>query len=194
MGSPDDILLTKRGEPTSPRRRAGTSTPGRPLSLLQKASRRLQAVSFSVVVLIATGWLAGNWIEGELAAEFQTPLQWASPMKILVASLITFGLARSTAIATIVAHINSPAEPPSAHTDLPIPAGLDTLILACLAKDRADRPATAEDSLCRLDGIELDTPWTRAPRRRVVAAALTWGPARSDRARGSQSLVPKRLW
>ncbi len=96
MGSPDDRSLTKSGEAASPSWRTGTSTAGLPLSLLRKASRRLQAVSISVVVLVASGWLAGNWIEGELAAEFQTPLQWASPMTLLVASLVTFGLARSS--------------------------------------------------------------------------------------------------
>lgn len=96
MGTPDDKLLTKSGEPASPRWRTSTTTPGLPLSLLRKASKRLQAVSLAVVILLATGWLAGNWIEGELAAEFQTPLQWAPPMTMLVASLVTFGLARSS--------------------------------------------------------------------------------------------------
>lgn len=96
MGNPDDKLLTKSGEPASPRWKTGASTPGLPVSLLRKASRRLQAVSLSVVILVAIGWLGGNWVEGELAAEFQTPLQWASPMTLLVASLITLGLARSS--------------------------------------------------------------------------------------------------
>ncbi|UCC49020.1 MAG: serine/threonine protein kinase [Gemmatimonadota bacterium] len=40
-------------------------------------------------------WLGANWVEGDLATEFQTPLQWAPPTIMLSASLVVLILARS---------------------------------------------------------------------------------------------------
>jgi serine/threonine-protein kinase len=66
-----------------------------------------------------------------------------------------------TVVATIVAHVNTPPEPPSAVAEMPIPVELDGLVLACLSKDPASRPGSAEDLARALDGIRLDEPWTR---------------------------------
>ncbi|MEJ2371779.1 MAG: serine/threonine-protein kinase [Gemmatimonadales bacterium] len=65
-----------------------------------------------------------------------------------------------TALATILAHVNVPARSPSSISELPIPADLEELILACLAKDPASRPPTCEDLLRALEGIDLAEPWT----------------------------------
>ena len=43
-----------------------------------------------------------------------------------------------------------------------MPPALDALILSCLEKDPADRPATAEDLAAALDAITFDDPWSRA--------------------------------
>ncbi|KPK62042.1 MAG: hypothetical protein AMS21_08290, partial [Gemmatimonas sp. SG8_38_2] len=66
-----------------------------PLSLLQQSSRRLQIVCAIAAGLMAINWLFTNWAQGELAAEFQTPLQWAPPTIMLSASLVVLALARS---------------------------------------------------------------------------------------------------
>ena len=58
-------------------------------------------------------------------------------------------------------HIQAKAEPPSAHAELPIPPELDALILDCLAKDPADRPANAQQILARLDAIAFPAPWNQ---------------------------------
>ena len=65
------------------------------------------------------------------------------------------------AVATIFAHVHTPPKPPSTVSELPIPPRLDDIILACLSKDPADRPRTAEDLALRLEAIELPQPWTR---------------------------------
>ncbi len=65
-------------------------------------------------------------------------------------------------MATIMAHINTPAEAPGARSNSPISAKLDSLVLECLSKAPADRPSSAEALAHRLDEIELENPWTRA--------------------------------
>jgi len=65
-----------------------------------------------------------------------------------------------TPMKLLVAHAHSTPEPPSARTELPIPAELDALVLSCLAKDRDYRPASARDLLERLQAIKLPHSWT----------------------------------
>jgi len=65
-----------------------------------------------------------------------------------------------TAMETIVMHIHSPPDPPSRRTPLPIPPELETIVLACLAKDPAARPGTAEELERRLASVPLARPWT----------------------------------
>jgi hypothetical protein len=48
-----------------------------------------------------------------------------------------------TPLQTILKHLQQPPEPPSRISDRPIPAALDELVLACLAKRPEDRPASA---------------------------------------------------
>ncbi len=61
---------------------------------------------------------------------------------------------------TIVHHVKTPPVPPSQRTELPIDPRLEELILACLAKDPADRPQTAEDLSERLGSIEGLGTWS----------------------------------
>jgi serine/threonine-protein kinase len=58
-------------------------------------------------------------------------------------------------------HVHTPPAPPSSRSELPIPPELDTLILECLEKDPAKRPATASALQSRLQAIPITTPWTR---------------------------------
>ena len=48
-----------------------------------------------------------------------------------------------TPVATVLAHVKDQPVPPSARSEVAIPPALDALILECLAKDPAGRPATA---------------------------------------------------
>ena len=58
-------------------------------------------------------------------------------------------------------HISEPPEPPSTRTELPVPPGLDALVLACLAKNPDDRPADAEVLRERLAALGIAQAWTR---------------------------------
>ncbi|MCA9751049.1 MAG: serine/threonine protein kinase, partial [Gemmatimonadetes bacterium] len=54
------------------------------------------------------------------------------------------------AVDLLVHHARSEPVPPSQRTELEIPAALDEIVLACLAKDPARRPASAADLSARL--------------------------------------------
>jgi Serine/threonine protein kinase len=58
-------------------------------------------------------------------------------------------------------HARTAPTPPSARTDLPIPAALDQLVLSCLAKDPAERPQSARELSRRLAEIEGVGTWTQ---------------------------------
>jgi serine/threonine-protein kinase len=66
-----------------------------------------------------------------------------------------------TLVATLFAHVHKEPAPPSTVTELPVPSDLDDLVLACLAKDPADRPRSAEALAASLREIEFAWPWTR---------------------------------
>lgn len=57
---------------------------------------------------------------------------------------------RDTAMATILAHVNDAPLPPSVMSEIRIPKALDTVVLQCLAKNPADRPASAAELAERL--------------------------------------------
>jgi serine/threonine-protein kinase len=58
-------------------------------------------------------------------------------------------------------HVHTLPAPPSARSGLPIPPELETLILACLEKEPARRPASASELQERLHAVPIATPWTR---------------------------------
>ncbi len=60
---------------------------------------------------------------------------------------------------TIVHHVKTPPVPPSQRTELVIDPELEKLILACLAKDPADRPQTAEEISARLGEVPGSADW-----------------------------------
>jgi len=65
-----------------------------------------------------------------------------------------------TAMALLLHHAQTPPIPPSVRTELPIPEGLDRLVLSCLAKDPAERPQSARELSLRLAAVECASAWT----------------------------------
>jgi eukaryotic-like serine/threonine-protein kinase len=72
-----------------------------------------------------------------------------------------FVFTAETPMGLLLQHAQSLPTPPSARTDLPIPPGLDDLVLSCLAKDPTNRPQSARELACRLAEIEGASPWTQ---------------------------------
>jgi serine/threonine protein kinase len=61
-----------------------------------------------------------------------------------------------TPLQTILKHLQQPPEPPSRVTDRPMPASLEELVLACLAKRPEERPASAAEVSTRLAAVERE--------------------------------------
>jgi serine/threonine-protein kinase len=66
----------------------------------------------------------------------------------------------SSPMLMLVQHLHQEPQAPSKSTALAVPPELDALILSCLAKDRAARPASAEEVSGRLRAIDFATPWS----------------------------------
>jgi hypothetical protein len=65
----------------------------------------------------------------------------------------------------LIQHIQASPIPPSIRSGRPVPRALEDLIMRCLAKKPADRPASADEIVAELDRIELDRTWTQADAR-----------------------------
>ncbi len=65
-----------------------------------------------------------------------------------------------TPVATLLKHVRDEPVPPSQRTEIRIPPALEAVILACLAKDPADRPQTAAELSLRLQASLGSDPWT----------------------------------
>jgi hypothetical protein len=63
-----------------------------------------------------------------------------------------------TALVMIGQHLQAAPVPPSLRSGRAVPADLERMILACLAKRPSDRPATAQAFHCQLSSIDL-APW-----------------------------------
>jgi eukaryotic-like serine/threonine-protein kinase len=81
-----------------------------------------------------------------------------------------------SALGMIGHHLRAVPIPPSVRSGRPTPPGVDSVILACLAKEPADRPATALE-LCRLlESLDIP-PWTQDDARAWWEANLGPPPA-----------------
>jgi hypothetical protein len=60
----------------------------------------------------------------------------------------------------MVHHAQTPPTRPSLRVELPIPAQLEELLMECLEKDPARRPASAEVVSTRLNAVPLAAAWT----------------------------------
>ena len=65
-----------------------------------------------------------------------------------------------TAVAVVLAHVQTVPPPPSTRTELPIPPALDRVILDCLEKEPGARPASAMELARRLDAAVIESRWT----------------------------------
>jgi serine/threonine-protein kinase len=72
-----------------------------------------------------------------------------------------FVFTSQTPVGHLFHHAHTPPTPPSARTEQPIPAALDDLVLACLAKDPAQRPQSARELSLRLAEVEGVSAWTQ---------------------------------
>jgi len=59
----------------------------------------------------------------------------------------------------VIEHMQTPPVPPSERTELPIPQDLERIVLACLAKQPAERPRSAQELAKMLAACPLETPW-----------------------------------
>jgi serine/threonine-protein kinase len=66
----------------------------------------------------------------------------------------------STSAAMMVAHVQQTPVPPSQRTDNPVPACLEAIILDCLEKEPARRPASVIELARQLRACPIDPPWT----------------------------------
>ncbi len=64
-------------------------------------------------------------------------------------------------IQTMVQHAQSTPVPPSKCCELPIPQALDEVVMACLEKDPANRPQSADALADALAGVSINGSWTQ---------------------------------
>ena len=101
-------------------------------------------------------------------------------VRLLAALLLTgqFVFTADTTMGYLVQHIHTPPRPPSEMVSTAIPPELDEVILACLAKDPAQRPQTATELSRRLADVAGAERWN-------VATARTWWDAHLPVSAGS---------
>jgi serine/threonine-protein kinase len=65
----------------------------------------------------------------------------------------------SSALQVMMMHMHDPPVPPSERSELPVPAALDRIVLACLAKAPDDRPQSAAALARALEAVDVE-PWS----------------------------------
>ena len=111
-----------------------------------------------------------------------------------------------TAMKVMLDHMKTPPARPKSRTELPIPAELEQIILDCLEKDPARRPASAAELARRLAGVPLPEAWTAARaerwwsthtpehvRARPVADVLLSREGAADQGRPVREVRPRRF-
>ena len=66
-----------------------------------------------------------------------------------------------TPVRMMVRHIEGTPVPPSSVSEFDVPRQLDELVLACLTKDRRQRPSDAQQLARRLERIDVGDAWTQ---------------------------------
>ena len=104
-----------------------------------------------------------------------------------------------TAVSTALAHVKDVPPAPSTLSEFRITPGLDEVVLSCLAKSPADRPASATELAARLADSDLAGVWTPASARnwwnlhRLSPTARADGPT-DPLASAAQADVCQRCW
>ncbi|MBL4850103.1 MAG: serine/threonine protein kinase [Planctomycetes bacterium] len=74
--------------------------------------------------------------------------------------LVTGGdVFRGPPLRVLMDHISKDPDPPSKRLGRQLPPEFDALIMSCLSKTKADRPADADEVIRRLDEIPIEDPW-----------------------------------
>jgi len=68
----------------------------------------------------------------------------------------------ASAVEVLEQHLNAEARPPSEVAGVAVDATLEALLMRCVEKEPADRPADAGELLAALDAITLASVWTHA--------------------------------
>ena len=95
-----------------------------------------------------------------------------------------------TPVEVLLHHVKTPPVPPSERTRRPIPASLEALVLACLAKDPDERPVSAEWLAARLAECETAGDWTPARAHEwwdTIRTGAATAAARGDETRTSMT-------
>ena len=71
-----------------------------------------------------------------------------------------------TAMEVLMHHVHTAPEPPSRRTELPVPPELERIVMSCLEKDPANRPASAVELAARLAEVPVDREWSAERARR----------------------------
>jgi len=82
----------------------------------------------------------------------------------------------SSPLAVLLTHSSEPPPPMIGSID-PIPAGLEALVMQCLAKQPADRPSDALELERQLARIATEAPWTEDD---ALAWWAAYGPAATE--------------
>jgi serine/threonine protein kinase len=85
-----------------------------------------------------------------------------------------------TPVEVLLHHVKTPPIPPSERIGREIPAGLEALVLHCLAKEPEDRPPSAEWLATRLAECEVPGKWTPERARRWWEANRGFIPAAGE--------------
>ncbi len=95
----------------------------------------------------------------------------------------------STAVDVLMHHIKTPPVPPSERSGRPISPELEALVLACLAKEPEDRPASADWLATRLAACAVDEAWTSERARLWWESAASNTPTASRPAETTRTAV-----
>ncbi len=82
---------------------------------------------------------------------------------VLTGALLFDG--KTSFLAWCNAHVSEPPVPVTDRTDAAIPPALALLVMTCLAKDPADRPASARELRHALEAVPLEAEWSEAQAR-----------------------------
>jgi serine/threonine-protein kinase len=108
------------------------------------ASGEDSLASIAGLAIGTPAYMAPEMVSGDAELDGRTDLYSLGCVAyyLLTGELVFTG---ETAIQTALLHVSQPPVPPSQRTGNPIPAELERLVLACLAKQPADRPQSASE-------------------------------------------------